>query len=92
MSAVLPAPTQRRRGRPPCCPREVAIRIIRLRRQGLSYAAICAVLNAEGVPTPMGRARWYKTYVDRLLRTRHAQYGSRTWCSELGEGAWAWLM
>lgn len=73
MSAVLPAPTQRRRGRPPCCPREVAIRIIRLRRQGLSYAAICAVLNAEGVPTPMGRARWYKTYVDRLLRTRHAQ-------------------
>jgi hypothetical protein len=73
MSAVLPAPTPRRRGRPPCCPRELAIRIIRLRRQGLSYGAISAVLNAEGVPTPTGRPRWHKAYVDRLLHTRYVK-------------------
>ena len=51
MNAVIPAPAHRRRGRPPCCPPELAIRIIRLRRQGLSYAAISRTLNADGILT-----------------------------------------
>jgi recombinase len=73
---------QRRRGRPPCCPRELAIRVIHLRHQGLSYAQISAVLNAEGIPTPAGRARWHKTHVDRLLHTQYA----RDVMAELGLG------
>ena len=73
MSAVLSAPTPRRRGRPPCCPRELAIRVIQLRRQGLSLGAISDLLNAERVPTPTGRPRWHKAYVDRLLHTRYVQ-------------------
>jgi hypothetical protein len=60
----------RRPGRPPCCPRELAIRVIQLHRQGLSYAQICAVLNAERIPTPLGGSRWLKSHVDRLLHTR----------------------
>ena len=65
------ARARRGRGRPPCCPREVIVRIIRLHRQGLSYERIAAQLNAEGVPTPAGGSRWLKSSVDRLL---HAQY------------------
>ena len=66
-------PVPGRRGRPPCCPRELAIRVIQLRRQGLSYAAISDVLNADGVPTPTGRPLWRKAYVDRLLHTRYVR-------------------
>jgi hypothetical protein len=73
VNAVIPAPASRRRGRPPCCPPELAIRIIRLRRQGLSYAAISATLNAAGIPTPTGRPLWRKAYVDRLLHTRYVE-------------------
>jgi hypothetical protein len=42
-----------------------------LRAKGLTYAQISAVLNAEGVPTPMGRPRWLKSSVDRLLHTQY---------------------
>jgi hypothetical protein len=42
------------RGRPPCCPRELAVHIIELRRQGLSYRTISTVLNSEGISTPAG--------------------------------------
>jgi hypothetical protein len=73
VSATAP----RRRGRPPCCPPELAARIVGLHRQGLTYTQISAVLNAEGVPTPAGRVRWFKSSVDRLLHTRYAK--------ELGE-------
>jgi hypothetical protein len=67
-------PTEPRRpGRPPCCPRELTIRIIQLHRQGFSYQAISDVLNGEGVPTPLGRSRWSKSSVDRLLHTRHVR-------------------
>ncbi len=31
------------------------------------------MLNAEGVPTPTGRPRWHKAYVDRLLHTRYVE-------------------
>jgi hypothetical protein len=73
LSAVTPAPPPRRRGRPPCCPRELAIRVIQLRHRGLSYAEISAALNADGVPTPAGRALWRREYVDRLLHTQHVR-------------------
>jgi len=69
----MPTPAPGRRGRPPCCPRELAVRVVQLRRQGLSYAAISDVLNADGIPTPLGRSRWRKAYVDRLLHTRYVR-------------------
>jgi len=62
-----------RRGRPPRCPRELAVRIIGLHRQGLTYAQISAVLNAEAIPTPLGRPLWGKSYVDRVLHTQYAR-------------------
>src|ERR1700761_4752637 len=58
------------RGRPPLCPPESAVRIIQLRLQGLSYQAISYVLNREGVPTPLVRAKWTKSHVSRLLFAR----------------------
>lgn len=62
------------RGRPPSCPRAVLRRVIVLREhKKLSLSAISAVLNAEGVPTPAGRARWTKSHVDRLLHTQYAR-------------------
>lgn len=72
MSAVLSAPVPRRRGRKPCCSRELAIRVIHLRRQGLSYTAISAALNAEGILTPNGRL-WRKGYVERVLHTLYVR-------------------
>ena len=85
MSAVIPASTPRRRGRPPCCPRELAIRVIQLRRRGLSYAQIRDVLNAEGTPTPTGRP-WRKAYVDRLLHTQYVRdiIETEAWNETLG--------
>jgi hypothetical protein len=71
--AEAPPSVQRGRGRPPCCPRELAIRIVQLRGSGLSYAKICNVLNAEQVPTPMGGSRWLKSHVDRLLHTQYVR-------------------
>jgi hypothetical protein len=63
----------RGRGRPPSCSRELAIRVISLHRQGLTYGQICIALNARGIPTPMGRPMWGRQYVFRLLRTRYVQ-------------------
>ena len=63
----------RRLGRPPVCPLEVVLQVVSLRRQGLSYAAISSILNAQGLPTPAGRPRWQRSYVDRLLHTRHVE-------------------
>lgn len=60
-------------GRPPCCPPELAARIIELHRSGLSYGQICIALNAKQVPTPMGGAQWLKSHVYRLLHTRYAR-------------------
>jgi hypothetical protein len=73
MSAPAPPQRPRGRGRPPCCSRELATTIIELRRQGMTYGQICIALNARGMPTPMGRPMWMKSYVVRLLRTRHVQ-------------------
>jgi hypothetical protein len=63
----------RRPGRPPACSLEIVMHVIELRRQGLSYADISEELNREGVPTPMGRPVWQRSYVDRLLHTRYVQ-------------------
>lgn len=49
------------------------MRIIRLRQANLSYEQIAGVLNADGVPTPLGSQRWLKSHVDRLLHTRWVQ-------------------
>lgn len=54
------------------CTRELALQVVRLRRQGLSYREIAVVLNAEGIPTPLGLP-WRKSYVDRLLHTQYAR-------------------
>ena len=61
----------RGRGRPPPCPRELAVQLIQLRHDGLSYRQIAGTLNAEGMPTPLGGSRWLKSHVDRLLHTRY---------------------
>ncbi len=60
-------------GRPPCCTRELMVYVLTLREDGLSIRAIATRLNAESVPTPMGRPRWHHSSVDRLLATRFAQ-------------------
>jgi hypothetical protein len=38
--------------------------------QDLSYAKISETLNAAGVRTPAGGARWYKSHVYRLLNSQ----------------------
>jgi hypothetical protein len=44
-----------------------------MRCQGLTLMQICIVLNAHGIPTPMGRPLWRKSYIARLLHTRYVQ-------------------
>jgi hypothetical protein len=73
MSAPAGSPSLRRRGRPPSCSRELAVRVISLRRQGLTLAQICIVLNAHGIPTPTGRPLWQKSYIHRLLHTQYVR-------------------
>jgi DNA invertase Pin-like site-specific DNA recombinase len=48
-------------------PVEVRRRIARARRRGESYARIAARLNAEGVPTAQGGARWYPATVRKAV-------------------------
>jgi hypothetical protein len=72
VSAAGPGEAAKRCGRPPCCPPELAILVVSLRLQGLTYAAISDALNSSGVPTPAGRPKWQRSYVDRLLHTRCA--------------------
>ena len=63
----------RGRGRPPSCSHDLALRIALLHLQGLGYQAIGDLLNAEGIPTPLGRPHWHKSYVDRLLHTQYVR-------------------
>ena len=79
MSAPTPPQSPRGRGRLPCCSYELAITVIALRRQGMTYGQICIALNARSIPTPMGRPMWSKSYVARLLRTRTSRTSSRSW-------------
>lgn len=62
----------RRRGRPGLATRapHLAERIAELRQRGLSLRAIADALNAEGVPTPRGGARWRPSSVQSALGYR----------------------
>jgi Resolvase, N terminal domain/Recombinase len=67
-----PARRPRPRGRPGLATRapHVAQRIAELRERGLSLQAIADALNAEGVPTPRGGARWRPSSVQSALGYR----------------------
>lgn len=56
-----------RLGRPRTIPPEVIARILALRQAGRSLPAIAEELNAEGVPTAHGGARWYPSTIARVL-------------------------
>jgi DNA invertase Pin-like site-specific DNA recombinase len=56
-----------RLGRPRTMPDEVVARIRSLRKAGLSLSAIASALDADGVPTAQGGARWYASTVRAAL-------------------------
>jgi DNA invertase Pin-like site-specific DNA recombinase len=56
-----------RLGRPPTLPAHVVRRIARERKAGKSFAKIAEGLNAGGVPTAQGGARWYASTVRAVL-------------------------
>lgn len=58
-----------RLGGPRTMPDEVRARIVALREQGTTLQAIADALNADGVPTAQGGARWYKSTVAAALRS-----------------------
>ncbi len=59
-----------RLGRPPAVPADVVDRIRDHRAEGLSYAAIGQLLDADGVPRGHGGQRWYPATVRAVaLRT-----------------------
>ena len=72
MSAVIAEP-RRRVGRPACCRPEIARRIRELKDEDYSLRQIARRLNDEGVPTPMGLAKWSKSHVYRVLGTLYMQ-------------------
>jgi hypothetical protein len=60
-------------GRRPACPHETIGRMYELHYvQHVSYQRIALVLNAEGVPLPMGGSRWCKSSVVRVM---YSNYG-----------------
>jgi hypothetical protein len=63
----------RPKGRPPSCPRILAVRILVLYRDGLSPARIGALLKEEGVPMPCGGMTWERQTVERILHTDYAR-------------------
>jgi hypothetical protein len=53
--------------------------IAALRAAGISWHGVARTLNAQGVPTPSGRGRWYGETVNRHANpTAHAAY-MRDW-------------
>jgi hypothetical protein len=68
MNGVL-TQLRRRVGRLPCCPPETAQRILELRNLGYSLRGMAKLLNDEALPTPMGRTKWSKSHVYRVLGT-----------------------
>lgn len=61
-----------RLGRPTTLRVEVPRRLYRLRSRGLTYQAMADLLNAEGVPTAQGGAKWYAATVRKVLVTYSA--------------------
>jgi DNA invertase Pin-like site-specific DNA recombinase len=62
-----------RLGRPSSLPRDVLARIVADRELGRSYRAIADALNAEGVPTAQGGARWYPATVRKVEQGQDAR-------------------
>jgi DNA invertase Pin-like site-specific DNA recombinase len=56
-----------RLGRPRQLPEPVRQRIRRLRKKGMSLAAIAAELNLDAVPTAQGGRRWYPSTIKAVL-------------------------
>jgi hypothetical protein len=54
-------------GRPRVMPERVVRRIERMRTKGESYRGIAEALNAAGVPTAHGGARWHASTVRKVL-------------------------
>jgi DNA invertase Pin-like site-specific DNA recombinase len=54
-------------GRPRTLPAATVRRIVRAHEAGSSYSAIARELNAEGVPTAHGGAKWYPTTVRKIV-------------------------
>lgn len=57
----------KRLGRPRTLPGDVTARVVSARAAGQTLAAIADALNAEGVPTARGGARWYPSTVRAVL-------------------------
>lgn len=63
----------RRPGPPPMrCSAVVLARVVSMRRDGVSYAAIARALTADGIPKPAGGHGWQRNHVHRLLGTAAA--------------------
>ena len=62
-----------RLGRPRRCPDDVLARVLALRAAGARLVVIADTMNAGGVPTPGGGARWWPSHVCRLLTTQDAR-------------------
>jgi hypothetical protein len=45
------------------------LRIRALTDQGYSLRQIAELFNREGIPTPVGGSRWYKSMVERTTKT-----------------------
>lgn len=52
-----------RLGHPPLLPANVVVRIFEARRSGAGWSALARDLDADGVPTAQGGARWYPARV-----------------------------
>ena len=59
-------------GRPRRIPEPVLRRLRQEREVGHSYRAIADALNAEGVPTAHGGAKWWPATVQRILGAEYA--------------------
>jgi DNA invertase Pin-like site-specific DNA recombinase len=66
-----------RLGRPGVLPRSVVDRIVKERAAGSTLAAIAENLDAEGVPTAHGGARWHRATVRAVLLSQAAQPATR---------------
>jgi DNA invertase Pin-like site-specific DNA recombinase len=62
-----PKPGKKSIGRPRLIQKRLERRIRALRHQGLSYHAVAAELNANAVPTPLGRGAWCWQTVARVV-------------------------
>ena len=54
-------------GRPRTLDDKIVARIVTMRENGLSLAAIAKKLTDDGVPTAQGGARWYPSTVNHVL-------------------------